>query len=437
MRRMMKRQRQALRATSGVLMMGLVGLCAACGDDPAPTPGAIEPAPLPNPQVPGYSFPETESAIYGWVEDDDASSVALHAWGLWTALTAETQQVVDGQNLRVFETWLTPADIISDAEDAARNLRPSATLNQHSTSSTAVDARVTGFVKYDPSAADFAQTNALFSKAALNQLLLDGARDIPAFPNTAVTLKPVFMKLSKSEGQYHQLPAWPGPPDPATAFPPADWGQCIWIDLNDSGAGPAQSAVDTSCTDGSRSDSTTYGLGRFVSYVDGDTVYVLKAMHVTTKETTRWTWQTFWWTPNPDAPQAPSSASVAAARPSQLTGAPANYAHCSSYQMVTPVQPETGGMNAGQPVYCYNPWLEAEFGPSQLPNSTPLAGQANEVGVQTNCMSCHAYASWSKDNAENTQDTFYTGDRYVDLQSTDFDGLLRLDFAWSIQQNAE
>ncbi len=436
MHRMTRRRRHRL-STRIVLLAGLAGLGAACGDDPSTPPGAIEPAPLPDPQVPGYSFPETEAAIYGWVENGDASSVALHAWGLWAALTAETEQVVDGQNLRVFETWLTPSDIIDDAQDTARDLRPAATLNQHSATSTAVDARITGFVKYDPSASDFAQTNDLFSQAALNQLISDGARDIPAFPNTAVTLKPVFMKLSKAAGQYHKVPAWPGPPNPAKSFPPGDWGQCIWIDLNDSGAGPAQGGVDTTCTDSSHSDATIYGLGRFISFVDGDTVYVLKAMHVTTKETTRWTWQTYWWTPNPDAPHPPSSASVAGARPAQLTGAPANYAHCSSYQMVDPVQPETGGMNVGQPVYCYNPWLEAEFKPSDLPNSTPLAGAANDVGVQTNCMSCHAYASWSKDKVEDTQSKFYTGDRYVDLQSTEFDGLLRLDFAWSIQQNAK
>lgn len=176
--------------------------------------------------------------------------------------------------LRVFETWLTPDDIIADAWDAVRDLRPTKTLNQLPTTSTTVDTRITGFVKYDATAADFADTNDLLSKATLNALLEDGARDIPGFPNTAVTLKPVFLKLSKSEARYHRVAAWPGPPDPARAFP-------------------------------------------------------------------------------------------------------------------------------------------------------------------STCMSCHAYASWSKDNLPNLQDQLYAGDRYVDLESAEFDSYLRLDFAWSIQQNAQ
>ena len=44
--------------------------------------------------------------------------------------------------------------------------------------------------------------------------------------------------------------------------------------------------------------------------VAGD-VAILVAMHVSTRETARWTWQTFWWTPTPENPHAPSSPNIA------------------------------------------------------------------------------------------------------------------------------
>ena len=91
-------------------------------------------------------------------------------------------------------------------------------------------------------------------------------------------------------------------------------------------------------------------------------------MHVNTRENRRWTWQTFWWSENPDTPQSPSSKLIADLRPKSLDRAAKHYAMGVAYNMISPTQPYTKGTNAvttGEPIkqsiYAYNPYLEAGF----------------------------------------------------------------------------
>jgi hypothetical protein len=72
---------------------------------------------LPNPQVPGFRFPEDEATLVTWVRAAGAGgpdapaanqNLLLHGWGLWTALTLPTAETENGEALRVFETWFTP-----------------------------------------------------------------------------------------------------------------------------------------------------------------------------------------------------------------------------------------------------------------------------------------------------------------------------------------
>lgn len=439
-----------MRNTVSALTLIIAFAAAACSDDgggngddvdasPDVDSGNVDvvfsPVPLPDPGIPGYSFPEPEATVVDWAATGDTAAINLHAWGLWTALTEETGEMFDGQPLRVFETWLTPGDIKND--QPPQHPRPLETVNQHQNSDPG--ATVLGFVKYDPTAADFAEQNNLFSAEMLNMLLAAGDTAIPNFPDTAVTLKPVFQPAdSLVDDRYYRLPVWPGPPDPVQSWGSTEWPNCIWIDTQDTADGPG-TAVDENCA--GRTDETTYGLGRFIHFIENGTVNILVAMHVGTREMTRWTWQTFWWTPTPDNPYFPSSAAIAAERPAELQGAPRNYAHCTAYSMVDPPQPNTGGSNVGESVYCYNPWLEAGFTPENLPASQPgmYNGMpvANDFGVQTNCMSCHAQARWPVTPDGNNQNPFYTGDQYIDIDGSQFDGSLKLDFAWSIQGNAD
>src|ERR1700730_1340982 len=180
--------------------------------------------PLPDPKIPGFQFPEAESTIVDWVFQasnktpsgpQSFAKIHLHGWGIWTALTMETDQVFDGQKLRTFETWPTPQDVMAappNAKGAAlmltaprsrssfqpfhqfghvkgtkgrvNPLRAAALINP--------DQTITGFVKYDPSAASHIVQQGLLSKKNLGALLQAGANAIPSFPVTAFALQPVF-----------------------------------------------------------------------------------------------------------------------------------------------------------------------------------------------------------------------------------------------------
>ena len=145
-------------------------------------------------------------------------------------------------------------------------------------------------------------------------------------------------------------------------------------------------------------------------------------------------------TPTTDDPHEPSSPAIASRRPAQLRGAARNYAMALAYTLLTPDQPYVGGENAGAPVYAYNPWIEARFGPADLPDSQPLTDasgrtRANNVGVQTNCMSCHIRATYNP-NLRATAPRF-AGARYTDLGDAQFVGTLQVDFLWSLPRNAQ
>lgn len=452
--------------------------------DAAPA-AAFKAVPLPDPKIPGYKFPEDEATIIGWTQKNDQKSINLHGWGMWTALHMPSGQTYNGQPLSVFETWVTPDDILTaqatgtaDVAQVPRVPRPARRPHQFNRGPRAGDVNptggestITGFVKYDPSGADHIVAKGLFKKTVLDGMLAQMKTDVPAFPITAVSLKPVFQTLERGAlvgGRYYRLPAWPGPPTPVIAFPESLWKTWVWVDTQEAGDGPGTGGVDkVGAADGSsRTPATTYGLGRFVYYrltpagamahnalrsavrnapggvaVTGDPS-VLLAMHVTSREITRWTWQTFWWTPDPANPPPPSSAAIAADRPAALTGgagAAKHYAMAIGYDMLVPATPATGGGDNGVPVFVYNPWLEARFGPGVLSDSKAwtFGGKTydNKFGVQTNCMSCHEQANYTNGPVPNPPN--YTADRYIDLNGPQFKGTLKVDFLWSIPGNVQ
>jgi hypothetical protein len=435
-----------------------------------PPPRRIRAETLPNPGIPGFNFPETEATVTRWITLGGADQIALHGWGLWTALTSETDQRYEGQPLRVFETWLTPQDLLAhpDATNSTnlaqmpRRRSPLAQLEQLRRPAVAAGSndRVAGYVKYDPTAADHILTQGLLSRSTLQTLLDGGAQQITPFPTAALVVKPIFQIASPAalvDGRYFLLKVWEGPPPVAQPYPPALWPHAIWVDLLGGGGGNGDIDQAPRADGSSRTDATTYPLGAFIAFAlsaadaaglnadkpgsnaeAGDWA-LLVGMHVAGRETARWTWQTFWWTPAPDAPPAPSSLAIAAARPSQLAGAARHYAMATAYAMELPNQPVIGGENRGEPVYAYNPWVEAAFGPSDLPDSqqgSDASGLpvANNVGVQTNCMSCHARATFNPRLLASAPR--FSGTRYTDLSDPQFAGTLQVDFLYSLPRTA-
>jgi len=457
----------------------------------AATETAITPVLPSDPGVPGFHFPESEATLLGWNHvlgtgapaDAAAAFEALqgHGWGLWTALTAPTQQSFGGERLRVFETWSTPDDLVPPvttasgvpgaASSAAHRRSIPERLHQfhdggaRGTRSTprsveSIDP-VLGSVKFDPVASEHVLSQGLLHKATLDRLLSGGARSIPPFPVKALVVKPVFRVLSRVtavEGRYVSLPAWSGPPANAQGWDPTHWPGCVWVDLLGGGGGRGSIDPAAAIDGSSRTDATTYPVSRFIHYhlladeaaainqaqpstqAQAGDAAVLVAMHVAGREISRWTWQTYWWTPDPDHPPSPSSNAVAALRPSALRGAARNYAMALAYGMATPDPSETGGSNAGLAVYNYNPWLEAHFSPTDLPDSQPGYGPdgqpaANNSGVQSNCMSCHTQANYNPAHVASAP--AYTGARYVDPADAAFAGTLQVDFLWSLPAAAK
>jgi hypothetical protein len=450
------------------------------------TAGQFQPVGLPDPGIPGYKFPEDEDSIVAWTKINNQQAIDLHAWGLWTALTKESDQVFNSQKLLVFETWDNPSDLSPTPPTAAgTRIRFPLRLTvprqfQHGAASQALftaasqPGAVRVDVKFDPIAADFILANGLLSAARLTSYLnTDHKTAVPGFPNTAISLKPTYRTLKPLVGdRYYLLKVWPGAPPlifnqtsklwESKAFPDSVWGQCVWIDIQ--GSGNAGAGVDKTCAaDGSsRTSANTYGIDQFIhfqmSQTDADQINaeasgatsvsagdyaILVGMHVTSREITRWTWQTFWWVNDPDNPAAPSSRTIASRRPAQLAGASRHYAQCTGYDEEVPSQPNSGGSNTGETIYCYNPYLEARFTPDVLPDSQPgdtqLNGKtvktANNVGVQTNCMSCHGRANYNPGNVATAPQ--YSGARYVDLNDPVFNGVLKVDFLWSLADNAK
>ncbi|HKK29050.1 MAG TPA: hypothetical protein VKA18_01485 [Alphaproteobacteria bacterium] len=443
---------------------------------------------LPDPGIPGFSFPAPETTINAWIGSGNERAIYRHGWGVWTALSAASGTDARGiPNAPVYLTWADPGEIaaVSKAANAAAALTQAkqslvlqaprqhgeaaertATVETVRTSylcgaSGAPDTCILVTVNYSPAAAHFALDNKILLEETLQTYWEDGYEQIPTFPTATVNVKPVYKIISPAklvDERYYTMPAWPGTPVPPKTFPETDWGQCIFIDVTDQSA--ASGAVDKTCD--TRTADNTYNLSDFIHFKVteddqhqigelvgdqfkgnplevGDTI-ILVGMHVTTREITRWTWQTFWWVPDPDAPLAPSSVAIARARPDQLQGAARNYAMAIAYQMLMPAQPLTGGTDVGELMPAYNPHLEAGFDPATFQEKRPVQTNNGPVttryGVETNCMTCHGLALYDpgKDYADEdvSREDPYGSNFYLGRDDRVFDRMLQLDFAWSV-----
>lgn len=271
--------------------------------------------------------------------------------------------------------------------------------------------------------------------------------------NVSFSLKPVYYLLKNNA--HNLLPYWGGMQPNTTVTPnaptPNTWNQCVAITV-----GTTSSSLPKVCNPGKGNANATapdggwqqVALSDFLAipltqemldelnyaqkssplqassilslgYSDdakaevGD-VAVLVGMHVTVRESKNWVWQTMYWSPkdlqqvtmNTDYPVFPPKSDTYNAgenypassfdNPYQ-TPSPAhtnipswakNYAMCTAYSPVYPIQPDTGGTNDSTfPQICFNPWLETAF--------DTLKGHFSNTGLNSNCMSCHAQASYN------------------------------------------
>ena len=423
----------------------------------------------------------------------DSSSIYQHAWGIWAGLTDPTQQVYAGDSLLVFETWMGLNEIREAIEknisvcDSSFTKTARATLTrpkqyEHAANFALQNASkfasskkgpkidrptensftqwVT--VSYSPSAACYATNTQIFKQSAINKYYAkDGIGQIPVFPNTAVTIKPTYLVYHDSINSLLRMPVWLNAPNPPDSVNVSQFTYCVYIDIKNQQK-EGKKLVPVLQTDTVSADiaKATCNLKDFISFrVDKkmadlmnqqDSVQgmnnvpnkgygkakagelaVLVGMHVTTKEIAKWTWQTFFWTPDPENPGIPSSQLAVKTRPSGLKGAAAHYAANAAYVMLTPNDAVNTTKNAG-PMFGYNPYLEGGFGPTTF-GLTNNFNPNYKFGMQTNCMNCHALAV---PQPPGTGQTFgqYSTDQYIHpYQDSLFKNQVKLDFAWSIQ----
>ena len=425
--------------------------------------------PMPSKLVSGNSFPTDSALINSWITNSESvnnleinKDIIIHGWGIWQALTEITNQSNNGQRLRRFEAWYTPDDIIraykirkqnSDAKlnHVKRNTGALKKFNQLHGNALNIeepaDISVIGFVKYDPTAAEHIFANDLFYRSKLKGMIqTNKIVNIPDFPNSGVTLKPVFAPLDSisPETGLYVLPVWPGNDGNShRPFGSEQWNNYVSITINGKTNAPEH----------------TYSIHDFIHFQldslqakssggkPGDYA-VLQAMHVTTRETKRWTWQTYWWSENMDAPQSPSSSIIAGLRPTnKLDNGASHYAMSIAYNMVQPAQPFNGGSGVNTTsLYAYNPYLEAGFDKDVFadandtiqkyyaPGYQKTGGVLNEYGMQTNCMSCHGQARYIP-GLSGRKAHLYITDQYFELNAPYFRNTVKLDFTWSIQGN--
>ena len=430
---------------------------------------------LPRPD-PAFVFPKAETQLNQWIYSGNQDQIQRHGWGIWAGLTQPVGKV-QGAMVRAFETWTVPSNIIyrsapgriEDKSNRAPQPRPALDLHvprqfEHgnrpnlkaaslkakaaAAAGGAPDTTILVSVAYNPPGARHAIDNRLFYESTLQQYLANGYTEVTNFPSNSVTIKPVFKLIPKNVDKgIYSFPGWPGPAaaKPASGYDEAIWNSCVYVDISRP-VGPGGNSNDPGCKN--RTPANTFYLSNFIhtritaenaGYLqsqlgipvgEGDYA-ILIGMHVTSRENKMWTWQTFWWSANADQPFSPSSAAIAATRPlAYLDPAARHYAMAQTYATVNPAQPITGGKNVGAPVYGYNPYLEAGFGPDVFGISRPIDGKINaNTGIQTNCMTCHNMAAYVPAPKAGMP---YATDFYMSITDPVFTGTLRSDFSWTI-----
>lgn len=379
-----------------------------------------------------FGVPGDEARLLALVANADTRAIREHAWAIWAGLTARTPERYNGKRLPVFETWFSGSELYdphpyaceaADARPYARTFEKPLQLHHHG--GGLPNEQVTGFNRFNKPTTEHVCANQYNLAATLDTLNASfgpatpiGDRQIVAFPRGAMALKPVFTPIAGSGITI--LPYWDGPTASTNLVNPTPdtWTQCVAV--VPPGTPKPASPAPCSCN----------GTPRTCEVVDLDRMYAfrltaaeladmsensslagaplkegdyaaLMAMHVTSKEIDRWTWQTFWWTPYPEASPGGDF------RPASVKREFRNYAMCTAWSMNGPPESETG-----TPDVCFNPWLET--------------GLEGIDGVQSNCMTCHRMAAWPR------ADAVYRANGYVSPDDPVFANGLKLDFLWSV-----
>jgi hypothetical protein len=437
--------------------------------------GPVDPPPV-------GTYPAPPARVEGWIAQQQVDSIRAHGWDVWASITSPSGQ----GRLPVWETWYSghevydvqqPTLTAGAGRKAVRDFeRPQqfhhvvrmGHLRAGHIPTDRAEA-ITSFNRYTRTLAEYVWNHHYNDAAVLNginahfdsagtpvaQRQISLSRD--SVDASEIALKPVFQFIAGDSAS--AVPYWAGDAAAAStdsANPtPDSWkqgvvvdptgrlrpGSKVWMSVNGQ---PADSLVvvplqtfyhirltaadsanysefaETSGDDvgqGNKGDSASVA-----AMVRPGNIALLVAMHVTTKEISNWTWQTFWW-----SPEAGDSLK-AVGRPASVRGVWRNYLMNVAYSMVNPPTDPNGTPNIS-----YNPYLETNL------SGTFTNAQGDSVawtGVTTNCMTCHRMATWGALARGSGQ--FPTGAPYVNnglVQPGDsafFANYTKLDFLWSV-----
>lgn len=437
----------------------------------------------PVPTEDNYAYPTDSTTINKWVSANNFKAMYKHSWNIWSHLTTP----VEGGKLR-YQTWSSPAQILAKLNNSNGNdeqellfKKPSQFGHAKAKQTNFDDTDIVEVVAYNKPAEAYAIKNKIFYLSSLKKFQNGPYSSIPEFPSKTITIKPVYKIITQNklnpDGIY-TMSAWNGPEYQSEGFPEKDWSSCIHVDTSESNDTNPNGNLDYDCN--TRTTENTYFLNDFIHFsiseaqatsyneeiisglknqlknkeitkVEYDNLLkislskkgdkaLLVGMHVGTKEIKRWVWQTFWWSPTPLTPSVPSSNDIASSKHGvPLVGAANHYAMGVAYSMLIPAQPYKGGKSEGELVIAFNPYLEAGFGEDTFTGSTSYVYNRGtkiktDLGVTTNCMSCHMAATVN--TANNTSANYY-GDSYLGYDNPIFKDKLMLDFAWSVQGNID
>ena len=418
------------------------------------------------------SFPSRPDVVQGWIDRLDEGTIRAHGWDLWESINTPTP---DGQP--IWEGWHSGYELFELAQKQPLHRRTGVkdfeipvqffhTASVDDPVPVSAAERPLAFNRFSPSLTQYIADHRLNQRRVLDstyQAMV--ARRVPIADRQiqtsadtvdalSVALKPVFQFIP-GDGPT-AVPYWRGisaqTPTNLQNPEPYTWRQCVVIDPT--GRLQPGTTARMPCNDEPPQDWPVVALDRFFSLriteaqaaafsqfaadsgddlgasdrgdrdsvlarVRAGNVALLMAMHVTGKEINKWTWQTFWWSPTPDAPPYGHD------RPASI-GAPwDNYVMNTAYYMVTP---ERAGRN-GEPLISFNPYLETNL-KGTLQRQVGSRDSIHWTGAISNCMSCHRLAA-------NGGERLYVPNGYVDPGDVRlFDGKLKTDFLWSIPMRA-
>ena len=442
---------------------------------------------IPEDIPPGFDYPGVQVALQAFADVYAVEDMRTHSWNLWAGLTSPSSFSYGGSVLPIWDTWCGTQEVFVTQSCAILSVlsRGFEAPTQHThlinqgIATQATNTQIVSFNKYNPTMAsflmhrqrlnsvDYIPTNG-DSLVALNASWPSNTatanRSIVPAPYTptngniqgsaAIELKPV-MTLIKAQG-LTAMPLWRGPDDswnPSNPTPET-WKTCVLIDPSNQGSfstnlvpyNPAihPGEINRQNTDNGLRKQTpgcssanylyapigiiyTFALSADTAIafnnaqggnaVAGDYAAVV-AMHVSTKEISNWTWQTFWWQPGLDTPNGFPGNKLHMT--DKVKGPWRNFAMCNAWS-------QTKGVISNQMNICFDPYLETSPG---IP-----------AGITSNCVSCHGLATVGVAQANpifpmSSLSYPMSYETPIDFNGAQFNAYTKLDFAWSIQNNA-